>query len=118
MKTLFFFFALIVMTQAANAVTPSLTGDFAPAAVTSKDVVSVTKFAIIAERETLAKEKPETKLELVQILSAESQVVAGMNYRLQLLVKLDGVEKKAEAIVWWQSWREPDPFRMTEWTWK
>ena len=58
------------------------------------------------------------KLELVTILGAEEQVVAGMNYRLQLKVKLNGQEKTATAIVWWQAWRKAAPYELTAWNWK
>jgi hypothetical protein len=30
---------------------------------------------------------------------------------------LDGREKQAEAIVWWQAWRNPDPYQLTSWKW-
>jgi hypothetical protein len=55
---------------------------------------------------------------LVRILGAEQQVVAGLNYRLQLRVTLDGEEKTAEALVWWQAWRKPEPYQLTSWTWR
>jgi hypothetical protein len=54
----------------------------------------------------------------VRIVAAEHQVVAGMNYRLQLRVTLDSEEKTAEALVWWQVWRKPEPYQLTSWTWK
>jgi hypothetical protein len=58
------------------------------------------------------------KLELVTILQAEQQVVAGMNYRFKLRVKLKGKETTADAIVWWRAWRKPKPYQLTLWTWK
>jgi hypothetical protein len=33
-------------------------------------------------------------------------------------VKHDGVEKTADAVVWWQAWRKPDPYQLTSWTWR
>ena len=66
-------------------------------------------------------QKPEgeaPKLELVTILGAEKQVVAGMNYRLQLRVNLNGQEKIATATVCWQAWRKPAPYELTAWSWK
>jgi hypothetical protein len=33
-------------------------------------------------------------------------------------VKLDDTEKEAEAVVWWQAWRKPDPYQLTSWIWK
>jgi hypothetical protein len=64
-----------------------------------------------------AGDREEVKLELSKILGAEQQVVAGMNYRLKLRVRVNGNEKQAEAIVWWQSWRKPDPYQLTSWKW-
>jgi hypothetical protein len=57
------------------------------------------------------------KLELVRILSAERQNVAGKNYKLKLRVKLNGEVKEAEAVVWWQSWRKPEPYYLSVWRW-
>jgi hypothetical protein len=56
--------------------------------------------------------KPVT---LVSIDEASQQVVAGMNYALKLTVKVGGTTRKAETMVWWQSWR-PVPFEVTDWS--
>jgi hypothetical protein len=40
-----------------------------------------------------------------------------MKFRLRLKVKHDGREKLAEAVVWWQAWRKPDPHELTSWRW-
>jgi hypothetical protein len=40
-----------------------------------------------------------------------------MTYRLQLRVTLDGEEKTADALVWWQAWRKPESYPWTTWTW-
>ena len=95
-------------------------GGYATASVTNKEVVAAAAFAIKAQENAMQenKDKEPPKLELATIMQAEQQVVAGMNYRLQLKVKLDGKEKTAEAIVWWQAWRKPDPYQLTLWTWK
>lgn len=95
-------------------------GGYAKASVTSKEVVAAAAFAIKAQQSAMQEKKdlqPPT-LELVKISQAEQQVVAGMNYRLKLKVKWNGKEKTAEALVWWQAWRKPDPYQLTEWTWK
>lgn len=90
-------------------------GGYAGASVTNKEVVAAAAFAIQAQ----AKAGGETaRLELVEILAAERQVVAGMNYRLTLKVKRHGQERTAEAIVWWQAWRKPEPYQLTSWNWK
>lgn len=59
-----------------------------------------------------------SKLELLAVESAAQQVVSGINYRLQLKVSQNGKTRTAEAVVWWQSWRKPDPYQLTSWTWK
>ena len=95
-------------------------GGYAPASVTSKEVVAAADFAIKAQAKAMQQkqEAEAPKLELVTILGAEEQVVAGMNYRLQLKVKLNGQEKTATATVWWQAWRKPAPYELTAWNWK
>jgi LmbE family N-acetylglucosaminyl deacetylase len=99
---------------------PPKAGGYATVAVTTKEVVEAADFAIKAHQKVIQDKKDtETpKLELVTITQAEQQVVAGINYRLHLKVKLDGKEKMAEALVWWQAWRNPDPYQLTSWTWK
>lgn len=89
-------------------------GDYAAASVTSGEVVAAAKFAV-AER---AKASSDGALNLVKVIAAEQQVVAGMSYRLTLQVRQNGVVKAAEAIVWWQSWNPATPYRLTEWTWR
>ncbi len=43
---------------------------------------------------------PDGKAELVSILQAERQVVAGLNYRITLVVKRDGEERTYATVVW------------------
>lgn len=95
-------------------------GGYAKASVTSREVVAAADFAIKAQEKVMQqkKEGESPKLALVTILGAEEQVVAGKNYRLQLKVKLNGKEKTAEAAVWWQAWRKPNPYELTTWNWR
>lgn len=97
-----------------------ISGGKSMAAVTKPEVVAAANFAIMEKEKMLRKNKetPETKLGLLSILSAEEQVVSGMNYYLQLKVKLDGKVKQAEATVWWQAWNRETPYRLTSWKWK
>ncbi|MEI6971248.1 MAG: hypothetical protein WCL44_06985 [bacterium] len=94
-------------------------GGYSEAAVTDKVVIAAADFAITAQaKEMRGKDGAQPAgLKLVEILSAHQQVVAGLNIRLRLKVELDGVEKDAKAIVWWQAWRKPDPHRLTSWKW-
>ena len=120
----------------ASPVIPAVTnrsdrkaGGFAVVSTTDREVTSSAAFAVKAQQTALRKEavglddpkakpQPVPRLALVRIVAAEHQVVAGMNYRLQLRVTLDGQEKTAEALVWWQAWRKPEPYQLISWTWK
>lgn len=96
-------------------------GGYATADVTDKQVVATADFAVKAISQALAEKHDAAagKLELVKIVSAQQQVVAGMNYRLVLQLKVaDGKEKTAEAVVWWQAWRTPDPYQLSSWQWQ
>jgi hypothetical protein len=98
----------------------SLPGGYSSAAVTNQEVTAAAAFAIQAQQAAMQEKKDAkpARLELVAIQQAEQQVVAGMNYRLRLKVKVNGQAQTAEAIVWWQAWRKPDPYRLTSWTWQ
>ncbi len=95
-------------------------GGYAPAAVTQQEVLAAATFAIQAQEKAM-RAKGETahaKLELIKVVQAQQQVVAGMNYRLTLKVKVDGSEREAEAVVWWQAWRTEAPYELTSWRWR
>lgn len=93
-------------------------GGYSPMCTTNKDTIAVATFAVQSHEKAINKGKEKAdKLELVSILSAETQVVAGMNYKLELKVKLNGKANTAKAIVWWQAWRKPDPYQLTAWEW-
>ncbi|MCP5007208.1 MAG: hypothetical protein GY941_25190 [Planctomycetes bacterium] len=95
-------------------------GGYSAALVTNSEVIAAADFAVKATETAMRKNKDaqSTKLTFVKILSVQEQVVAGMNFRFNLKVNLNGTEKEAEAIVWWQAWRKPDPYRLTSWNWK
>ena len=98
----------------------TLTGGYNTVPVDNKEVVAAAAFAIEAQKKAIQEKtggKP-ANLDLITILKAEQQVVAGMNYRLTLKVKLNGKEKTAETIVWWQAWRRPNPYQLTSWAWE
>ena len=97
-----------------------MVGGYSAIAVTNKEVIDAAAFAVKIQQKGMqpTKGEPPAKLELTAIEGAEQQVVAGMNYRLRLKVKVDGVEKDAEAVVWWQPWRKSEPYQLTSWNWK
>lgn len=110
----------VLFGMALRSSAEELVGGYSAIAVSDSNVVAAAAFAMMAEQKAMLDQKdaPQSKLELVKVLKAQAQVVAGMNYRLRLAVKLNGKEREAEAVVWWQAWRSPDPYRLTSWTWK
>ena len=97
----------------------AMPGSFSDVPVTEKTVTDAAEFAVKAEALKMAGTitSAPSQMELLEILSAEQQVVSGVNYRLKVAVNSDGEEKMAEAVVWWQAWREPDPYILTSWRW-
>lgn len=95
-------------------------GGWRTVSVRSPEVVAAAEYAIAARRRVAPRPDDGTgaQLELVEILAAEQQVVAGINYRLVFSVKQGGEPRAAEAIVWWQAWRNPEPYQLTSWTWR
>jgi hypothetical protein len=87
----------------------TLVGGYSAASVTEPEVMRAVAFAI------KAKQKKGPKLLLVKILSAQQQVVAGLNYRLELRVKLNNKLKNAEAVVYQNLSGE---HKLTSWIWK
>ena len=87
-----------------------IAGGWVSAAATKPEVVAAANFAVAEQAKVIQKEqKTVAKLSLVAIISAEEQVVSGMNYHLTLKAKLNGKRKKAEATVWWQAWNKEVP---------
>lgn len=104
----------------AASLAAAMPGGYSPASVTDKEVVAAAEFAVGAQEKALQEEKSSApvKLKLVKILRAQQQVVAGTNFLLTLKVTLNGRSKQVEAVVWWQAWRKPDPYRLMSWKWK
>lgn len=96
-----------------------VTGGYVSAPVTQAEVVAAAAFAVEAVEAELRKGKSPSSagLELVSVLSARQQVVAGVNHELTLRVRLNGVERSLAAVVWWQAWRSPAPYQLTSWRW-
>jgi hypothetical protein len=112
---------LMLMSVAINAVMgcmlglqaqePPVAGGYQEASRTESDVVSAAKFAIKEE-----KRKKGVRLSLISIERAETQVVAGINYRLCLRVKIKGKIRSVRTVVYknlqqkyaLSSWEEGD----------
>ena len=90
-------------------------GGYSETPVTGAWVKAAAEFAIARQARTTATNLPALKIELVEIVRAEQQVVAGMNYRLRLKVRVKDEVREAEAVVWRKL---SGKFKLTSWTWK
>lgn len=77
------FAALAVLFVCATAVSAQKVGGYKDAAVDDAGVIAAAEFAVSDHSE-----KNEVSLEIVQIVKAERQIVAGTNYRLCVEVKV------------------------------
>ena len=125
MKTTFIPACIVGSILLAGCATAVLTqspllGGYAAASVTDKQVIAAADFAVKSEEKAMqeGKDAQPSTLTLIRILGARQQVVAGVNYQFTLKVKLNGREREADAVVWWQAWRVPDPYELTSWNWR
>jgi hypothetical protein len=82
-------------------------GGYKAVPVSNKEVVAAAKFAVEAHSK-------KEKVSLAKILKAESQVVAGRNFRITMDVRSEGRVRQAVATVW----AKLDGTReLTEWEW-
>jgi hypothetical protein len=93
----------------------SMPGGWGTAAASSKEVQDAAAFAVAAQAKAEGNSKGGKPLELVKVVEATQQVVAGMNYKLRLNVKQDGMERSAEAVVYRKL---SGAYELTSWTWK
>ena len=73
---------------------PALAGGYSSAEI-DPEVQKVAEFAVKAQAKATGK-----PLQLVKILKVEHQVVAGLNYRLEIEVADGSKHLKAHAVVW------------------
>ncbi|CAN4089983.1 unnamed protein product [Withania somnifera] len=69
--------------------------------ITDPEVVEIGKFAVVEHNK-----KAKTKLEFQKVINGESQVVAGINYRLVISAKDDGSQHNYLAEVWDKPWEK------------
>ena len=80
--------------KSAKTNQPALAGGYSQAEI-DPEVQKVAKFAVKAQAKATGK-----PLQLVKILKAERQVVAGLNYRIEIEVADGSKHLKARAVVW------------------
>lgn len=111
-KSLQFIIALVVFNIIFSCVNTALaqrTGGYKEAATDDAEVVAAADFAVGEEGR-----KEETSITLVAIEHAESQVVAGINYRLCLKVATGDDETKEVKVVVYKNLRRE--YSLTSWT--
>jgi len=104
----------------STSVSLAMPGAFSEVPVTDEGVIAAANFAVEAVSANTLNDDPQTapvRMKLLKILGAQQQVVSGVNYRMRLAVVVDGEEKVAETVVWWQAWRKPTPYAVTSWHW-
>jgi len=90
----------------------TITGGLAEVSVQQQEVIAAAAFAVRAQEAVMGKEAKGARLSLVKVLSAQHQVVAGLNYFLRLEVKADKTRKIVEAVVWL---RLSGDYELTSW---
>ena len=77
-----------------------ISGGFSKIRVDDADVKKMAEFAVAS-----LNQKENSKMKLVKITEATTQVVAGTNYKLKLqLLQLDGDVRTCEVVVFDQPW--------------
>jgi len=92
-------------------------GAFSSVPASDAGVLAAAAHAVDAQRASMRAAGDTAAIELLRVREARRQVVAGVNYRLEMTVLRAGAERAASAEVWWQAWRQPDPYRLTRWSW-
>lgn len=82
--------------EAASTPEQEITGGWSVADAASESVRQAADFAV----SEIAKRDATKDATLVRVDRAESQIVAGTNYRLDLVVAVNGAEQTLKAVVW------------------
>lgn len=101
------FAAAFMLFRHLSAPTHAQLGGYRSVAVDDATVVAAANFAVSKEEETTE------GIELVEILKAERQTVAGANYRLCLRVKLGEDTQDVQAVV---NLNLQGEYSLTSWT--
>ena len=95
--------------SAPHSETAPVVGAWVPADAFSPEVQEAARFAV----QTFAVQN-KARVLYKDVLHASQQVVAGLNFELQLQVTLDGASRSVSATVW----RQPDgTYRLQAWDW-
>jgi len=70
-------------------------GGYSKASVKDKEVVDAAQFAVKEQAK-----KTQSKIDLIKVVRADRQVVAGMNYKLRLEIKTGDQLSQVNVVVW------------------
>ncbi|KAI3740451.1 hypothetical protein L2E82_30880 [Cichorium intybus] len=103
MYNLFIFFLPFLLCNTSDALRGGpVTGGWSPIRnVTEPGVVDIGKFAVDEHNKN-----DHASLKFKKVVKGESQVVAGMNYKLTITAADDSVENKYVAVVWDKPWEK------------
>jgi len=102
-------FADGVLTPSAPEASGAQTGAWGAADAYSDEVQEAARFAV--QKQAVA---TRSRLIFKDVQSAQVQVVAGLNFRMKLVVVNDGVSQNAVATVWRNL---ENQYQLTEWQW-
>lgn len=103
-----FLFAVVLGFGALTASAQNVGGGYKSVDKTEAGVVAAAEFAVGEQAE-----RSETTVTLVEVKTAERQVVAGTNYRLCLQIETDDEVKQVKAVVFLSL---KQVFSLTSWT--
>lgn len=103
-------FFLLVMLAFVPVSQAQQVGTYVLASTQNKEVLKAVKFAVTTEQQKSGK-----RLTFKSILQAQTQVVAGLNYKVCLKVKEQGKVKTAEAVIYKNL---QNAYELTSWEWK
>jgi len=92
---LFVFFAFLIFGAANQKISAQITGGYGDADINSADVKKAAQFAVSQHRR-----KKKDGAKLISINNAYQQIVAGLNYKLCLRVKIKGRTRNITAVVY------------------
>nr|GME01933.1 cysteine proteinase inhibitor 1-like [Ipomoea batatas] len=106
----FTLFSLAVAAAALGGREYPLVGGWSPISdPKAPQVVEIAKFAVDRHNE-----EAKANLQFESVIEGQSQVVAGMNYKLVIAAKDGGAGNKYEAVVWdkpWEKFRQLTSFK-------
>jgi hypothetical protein len=104
-------FGLVLLGSIAAA--QQITGGFGNANIKDPQVIAAAKYAL-ETKNTAMNRNGNRAFELLEIENAQVQVVAGLNYRVCIKVKLGSIVRSADTLVYQNLQRQ---YSLSNWTW-